>query len=222
MTRLTFPEPAADLLGPSHDDRGRQRSEVDTPHDRQARRRTPRLGIHVCPQIVARLLKAMGYSLRVNHKKLAGASNPNRDRQFRHITDLRDRCAADNSPHQRRHQEEEGARRHVPQSRRQVGPQPRTRQRPRLPLRRRRPRRALRHLRPPRECRHRLRRQNRRHPGVRRRLHREGGGGPRATSAIPEPRPCRSWPTAAAATAARRAPGRSICNIASATGTACR
>ena len=56
------------------------------------------LGIHVCPQTVARLLKAMGYSLRVNHKKLAGASNPNRDRQFRHITDLRGRCAADNSP----------------------------------------------------------------------------------------------------------------------------
>ena len=40
----------------------------------------------------------MGYSLRVNHKKLAGASNPNRDQQFRHITDLRGRCAADNSP----------------------------------------------------------------------------------------------------------------------------
>ena len=56
------------------------------------------LGIHVCPQTVARLLKAMGYSLRVNHKKLAGASHPNRDQQFQHITDLRDRCAADNSP----------------------------------------------------------------------------------------------------------------------------
>ena len=37
-----------------------------------------KLGINVCPQTVARLLKAMGYSLRVNHKKLAGASNPNR------------------------------------------------------------------------------------------------------------------------------------------------
>ena len=36
--------------------------------------------------------------MRVNHKKLAGASHPNRDRQFRHITDLRERCAADNSP----------------------------------------------------------------------------------------------------------------------------
>ena len=56
------------------------------------------LGIHVCPQTVARLLKAMGYSLRVNHKKLAGASHPNRDRQFRHIADLRERCAADNIP----------------------------------------------------------------------------------------------------------------------------
>ena len=54
------------------------------------------LGIHVCPQTVARLLKAMGYSLRVNHKKLAGASHPNRDQQFRHITELRERCAADN------------------------------------------------------------------------------------------------------------------------------
>ena len=34
------------------------------------------LGIDVCPQTVARLLKAMGYSLRVNHKKRAGASHP--------------------------------------------------------------------------------------------------------------------------------------------------
>ena len=38
------------------------------------------------------------YPLRVNHKKLAGASNPNRDQQFQHITALRERCAADNSP----------------------------------------------------------------------------------------------------------------------------
>ena len=56
------------------------------------------LGIDVCPQTVARLLKAMGYSLRVNHKKLAGASHPRRDDQFRHITELRERCAADNNP----------------------------------------------------------------------------------------------------------------------------
>ena len=56
------------------------------------------LGIDVCPQTVARLLKAMGYSLRVNHKKRAGASHPRRDEQFRHITEVRERCAADNVP----------------------------------------------------------------------------------------------------------------------------
>ena len=56
------------------------------------------LGIDVCPQTVARLLKAMGYSLRVNHKKLAGASHPNRDQQFRNITELGERCAADHIP----------------------------------------------------------------------------------------------------------------------------
>ena len=56
------------------------------------------LGIHVGPRTVARLLKTMGYSLRVNHKKIAGATHPNRDRQFRHIFDLRNRCDADNTP----------------------------------------------------------------------------------------------------------------------------
>ena len=55
-------------------------------------------GIDVCPRTVARLLKAMDYSLRVNHKKLAGASHPRRDDQFRNITELRERCAADNVP----------------------------------------------------------------------------------------------------------------------------
>ena len=40
----------------------------------------------------------MAYSLRVNHKKLAGASHPNRDQQFRYITELRERCAADRIP----------------------------------------------------------------------------------------------------------------------------
>ena len=168
------------------------------------------LGIHVCPQTVARLLKAMGYSLRVNHKKLAGASNPNRDRQFRHITDVRDRCAADNSPLisvDTKKKELIGTFRN-PGAKWDRSPE--TRQRPRLPLRRRRPRRALRHL----------RRQNRRHPGVRRRLHREvvAHRGPQALSRSQDP--CRSWPTAAAAPAARRAPGSSTCNIASATGTA--
>ena len=40
----------------------------------------------------------MGYSLRVNHKKRAGAAHPNRNAQFEHITELRQRCAADNVP----------------------------------------------------------------------------------------------------------------------------
>ena len=56
------------------------------------------LGIDVCARTVARLLKAMGFSLRVNHKKLAGASHPNRNDQFEHITALRERCAAENTP----------------------------------------------------------------------------------------------------------------------------
>ena len=78
--------------------RPRQRPEVDTPHHRQTRRATPRARHRRLPADGPRLLKAMGYSLRVNHKKLAGASNPNRDQQFRHITALRERCAADHSP----------------------------------------------------------------------------------------------------------------------------
>ena len=56
------------------------------------------LGIDVCARTVARLLKAMGFSLRVNHKKLAGASHPNRNDQFEHITALREPCAAENAP----------------------------------------------------------------------------------------------------------------------------
>ena len=56
------------------------------------------LGIDVCARTVARLLKAMGFSLRVNHKKLAGASHPNRNDQFEHITALHERCAAENTP----------------------------------------------------------------------------------------------------------------------------
>ena len=56
------------------------------------------LGIDICARTVGRLLKALGFSLRVNHKKLAGASHPNRDDQFQCITALRERCAAENTP----------------------------------------------------------------------------------------------------------------------------
>ena len=118
------------------------------------------LGIHVCPQTVARLLKAMGYSLRVNHKKLAGASHPNRDQQFRHHRVARALRRRQHPGHQRRYPSAPSA---IPAR----SPQPRTRQRPRLPLRCRGPRHPLRHYDP---SRHRLRR-HRRHPGVRRRLH---------------------------------------------------
>lgn len=56
------------------------------------------LGITVCARTVARLLKNLDFSLRVNHKKLAGASHPDRDAQFARITELRERCAAEQSP----------------------------------------------------------------------------------------------------------------------------
>lgn len=48
--------------------------------------------IHVSPNTVARLLKQMGYSLRVNHKKLARPTKTtpeDRDAQFAHIAQIR-------------------------------------------------------------------------------------------------------------------------------------
>ena len=52
------------------------------------------LGIQVSDRTVAGLLKKMGFSLRVNHKKLSGSSHPDRDAQFSQIAELRERCAA--------------------------------------------------------------------------------------------------------------------------------
>jgi hypothetical protein len=54
-----------------------------------------RAGIEVSPSTVARLLKEMGFSLRVNHKKLARVckiSPPDRDAQFTRIAQLKDDC----------------------------------------------------------------------------------------------------------------------------------
>lgn len=48
-------------------------------------------GIAVSSNTVARLLHQMGYSLRVNHKKIPTDSSPDRDRQFLYISDLRQR-----------------------------------------------------------------------------------------------------------------------------------
>ena len=59
------------------------------------------LGLTVSPRTVAKLLKQMGYSLRVNHKKLAAATKTRpeeRNAQFEYIKDLRERCDADRVP----------------------------------------------------------------------------------------------------------------------------
>ena len=53
-------------------------------------------GIRVGTRTVA-MLRSMGYSLRVNHKKLA-ANHPQRDAQFARITVLRRRGASENIP----------------------------------------------------------------------------------------------------------------------------
>jgi len=58
-------------------------------------------GLDVSPRTVARLLRQIGFSLRVNHKKLARVSMTtpeNRDAQFAHIKELRERCAAERVP----------------------------------------------------------------------------------------------------------------------------
>jgi len=61
------------------------------------------IGIHVSPKTVARLLKQMRFSLRVNQKKLeSGNKNPPdpriRDQQFQYIRQLRDRYALEGNP----------------------------------------------------------------------------------------------------------------------------
>ena len=48
-------------------------------------------GVRVRPNTVARLLHQMGYSLRVNHKKLSTDCSPDRNDQFLYLSDLRQR-----------------------------------------------------------------------------------------------------------------------------------
>lgn len=57
-----------------------------------------RVGIKVSPKTVAKLLKRMGFSLRVNHKKRSTGSPPERDAQFEYIAALRKEAAADGTP----------------------------------------------------------------------------------------------------------------------------
>lgn len=56
------------------------------------------LGFEVCPKTVARLLKTMNFSLRVNHKQISLGSNGDRDRQFGCLARLRDRFARRGDP----------------------------------------------------------------------------------------------------------------------------
>ena len=56
------------------------------------------LGVEVSANTVARLLKKMGFSLRVNHKKKSNGSPKNRDAQFVHIGDLRQQFATVGKP----------------------------------------------------------------------------------------------------------------------------
>ena len=48
-----------------------------------------KLSIAVSPNTVARLLHAMGYSLRVNQKQISTSSSPNRNLQFEYLAELR-------------------------------------------------------------------------------------------------------------------------------------
>jgi hypothetical protein len=51
------------------------------------------LDIDVSAKTVGKLLKQMGFSLRVNHKKLSRQSGPDRDEQFSYIAELREQFA---------------------------------------------------------------------------------------------------------------------------------
>jgi hypothetical protein len=48
-------------------------------------------GVSVSPNTIARLLRQMGYSLRVNHKKLSTDFSPDRNDQFLYLSDIRQR-----------------------------------------------------------------------------------------------------------------------------------
>src|ERR1035437_5086352 len=55
-------------------------------------------GISVSANTVGRLLKALGFSLRVNSKKLSGKQNPDRDKQFQYIHSVREKFTARAAP----------------------------------------------------------------------------------------------------------------------------
>lgn len=57
-----------------------------------------RLGIQVSPRTVARLLKDIGFSLRVNQKKVAAGSGPDRNEQFEYIASQCERFSQSGQP----------------------------------------------------------------------------------------------------------------------------
>jgi hypothetical protein len=65
---------------------------------RHLSRRLKERGHRACTHTVARLLRKMGYSLRVAKKKQAGAQPPDRDAQFRYIATLKARFLEEKLP----------------------------------------------------------------------------------------------------------------------------
>jgi len=56
------------------------------------------VGIKVGSNTVGKLLKQLGFSLRVNHKKISTCSGPERDEQFLYLSSIRDKFIADGLP----------------------------------------------------------------------------------------------------------------------------
>ena len=103
-------------------------------------------GVIVSPNTVARLLRQMGYSLRVNHKKLSSDFSPDRNDQFLYLGDLRQKFQRRGLPIisvDTKKRELVGSFKNPGSPLGSVSP---ARQRPRLSLRRHRRRHPLRHL----------------------------------------------------------------------------
>ena len=184
-----------------------QRLEVDTPYDRQGRRRTERSRHRHLPADGRSTAQGDGlFAARQPQEARRGLASEARRPVSTHHRTARALRRRQRSGHQRRY-EKEGTRRRVPQSRRQVGPQSRTGQRPRTsaPMPRASPSPTASTTRGPTPAPSSPARRPtpRRSPSTASR----NGGAQRAASTIPTPTRCRSWPTAAAATVARRAPG---------------
>ncbi len=61
-------------------------------------RELKKLDIRVSRETVARLLKGMRFSLRVNHKKLSSGKSKDRHQQFEHVASLREAFARRGDP----------------------------------------------------------------------------------------------------------------------------